>query len=247
MKKTNATEQEFRLSFQSNSSLIEFLSHYQDNPNFDWSFFSKKMSGDEDLIIQIISSFQDRIDFPNFTRNTNFKWSENMIFKYAEKINWTALSLNTNIHLTNNLLETFKTKWFWGHDYGSRKYTYYNSKSLSSNPCFPLDVFIIEKYSEYIDWRGLGLNPSLKVYNPVWEYCDEDEFEIVERNIHLLKHFKKYWEFERSTFCDDNAVISGVERTSIFDNKSINWKKSELRVFFEDEINKFNLKYNESI
>lgn len=247
MKKYNGLEQEFKLSFPSNLLLIEYLSINRENPNFDWTFFSRNLTGDEDLVMQIISTFEDKINFYELSKNTNFKWVENIIIKYADRIDWRALSLNTNVQITSKLLDLFKNKWIWGNDYGSRKYKYYNSKSLSSNPCFPLDVFILEKYSEFIDWRGLGLNPSLQVYNLVWEYCDDKDVELVERSIHILKHFKQYWKFERSTFIDDNAVIAGVERTSIFDNKSINWKIKELRKYFEEEIENFNIKYNESI
>lgn len=247
MKDKNIISQVFKLSFNDKETLFKYLHKVENDSHFDWSFFSKNMEGEEEMISELLASFIDFIDFYALSSNEKIKWTDKLIFKYDEKLNWRLLSLNTNLALTYYLLETYQEKWFWGHDYGSRKYNYYNKKSLSSNPAFPMDPFIIEKFKRQIDWRALGLNPALKVKALIWEYSTEEEEENVERSIYILKQFKEYWRYERSVFTDDNAVMTGDERTSLFDNKSINWKIKEIRDYFEAEISHFNKKYNESI
>jgi hypothetical protein len=240
-------EQSFLLSFETTQGLFDYLKSNKSNASFNWTYFSKNLKGEEELVNELLETFEEYLDFYSLSSNNNFKWTEKIINNFSDKINWYSLSVNPNLQLTNDILERFQDKWHWGHNYGSRKYGYYNKNSLSSNPSFPKDPFIIEKFKEKIDWRALGLNTSLSVYTPIWEYSDADEIEMVERNIFILKTFKEHWRYKRSTFIDDNACISGLEKTSIFDNKSINWKSSELRKFFDKEIEEFNNEYNESI
>ena len=79
-----------------------------------------------------------------------FKWSEELLTKYCNDIDWEELSANTEMLWTASILEKFKI--------------YINWKVLSS--CAPeklLTLKIIEQFADKWDWHELSNNYNLKL------------------------------------------------------------------------------------
>ena len=77
--------------------------------------------------------------------SSNFSWSEAMLEKYQDKVNWDEVTENRNIRWTTSMtesnIETFKERWNW--------------HELSNNSDVPFTEELLEKYADKWDWEQI--------------------------------------------------------------------------------------------
>lgn len=101
-----------------------------------WKNLSSKLSWTETLL----EKYQDKIDWSELSSNSNILWTIPMLQKYNNRINWDKLSSCADERvLTENCVEMFKDKWNWS--------------ELSSNSSITVPVF--EKFLDKWDWDAI--------------------------------------------------------------------------------------------
>ena len=100
----------------------------------------------------------------------NFEWTEQMLDKHKNQVDWKLISKNSNIVWTPNMLEKFKKFIDW--------------KELSSTGCETiLTGDILEQYKDYWDWSELSENTDLEMnYQLIDRFIDQwDWSELINR------------------------------------------------------------------
>ena len=102
----------------------------------------------------------------------NFKWTEAMLEKYADKIDWGKLSENSEMVWTQSILDRYKHLINWevlSSNYNEEIYTdanleryknYWNWSTLSDNRWYDLTMETVEKFENRWDWIKLINNHS---------------------------------------------------------------------------------------
>ncbi len=110
---------------------------------------------------QTLERYKDRVDWKEISDNCEILWTPSMLEKFKNRIDWTKLSSTCSMVLLNEAnLERFKNYWNWS--------------VLSENSYFRLTAALVEKYADMWDWSQL-INR-----------CSEDElytFEFLEKYI----------------------------------------------------------------
>lgn len=118
----------------------------------------------------MLEKYQDKVNWDEVTENRNIRWTLPMIQKFQKKINWDRFSeyADENV-LTEPTIEAFKERWNW--------------HELSSNNDLPLTYDLLEKYAERWDWEriidsyghdiyekdAIGFYEKFKDYIPVFK------------------------------------------------------------------------------
>ena len=125
----------------------------------------KELSSDFAWSEAMLEKYQDKVDWDEISENRNVRWTIPMIQKFQKKINWEKFSdyANENI-LTETIIEAFKDKWNW--------------HNLSNNGNVPMTDELLEKYADRWDWEQIIDN-----------YCDNL---YDKRAIELYEKFKAY-------------------------------------------------------
>ena len=97
----------------------------------------KELSGDFSWSETLLEKSQNSVDWDEISSNNNIRWTIHMIAKYSKRINWRIFSRNVN--LTPEVVEAFKDRWDW--------------HELSGNSYLQLSVQELEKYVDYLDWE----------------------------------------------------------------------------------------------
>ena len=101
-----------------------------------WKYLSEDLEWTETLL----EKYADKVDWKAISENRNVFWTVPMLKKFSKKVDWKVLSGNANrVWFTNAHLEAFKDKWDWN------EVVYH----------FPLSDAMIEKYADYVDWTML--------------------------------------------------------------------------------------------
>lgn len=193
-------EQCIKIKTETFAELVDEINTLDSKNILDWSFLSNNINSEIDL--------------------------ELFYSVYKKKIDWVALSKNTIANFTEAFLIKYKDSLQWG---GTRigsyaKYGSYELGGFSYNTAFPMRITFIEKVIEYIDWRSLGMNPSLKVFDPEKVYGPECSINDYYNQIPIFDILIKYWdkwEKEGSFFIAD--IYQGHSKDSIYDNPNIDW------------------------
>ena len=100
----------------------------------------KDLSGEYPWSEALLERFKDKVDWEAVSSNSDVAWTVTMIEKFKNRINWYELS-RTSIKslLTPEVVEQFKDRWDW--------------KELSGNSDLPIET--IRKMADYIDWKAL--------------------------------------------------------------------------------------------
>ena len=90
----------------------------------------------------MLEKYQDKVNWDEISENRNIRWTLPMIQKFQKKINWDRFSeyADENV-LTEPTIEAFKERWNW--------------HELSSNNDLPLTYDLLEKYAERWDWEHI--------------------------------------------------------------------------------------------
>ena len=102
----------------------------------------RQLSGEFPWSEQLLEKYQDKVDWKAVSVNDNMVWTASMLEKFKHFIDWDQLSRCTHqCILTAEMLERFKEYWNWG--------------ELSRNDCFDLDYELIDRYIDRWDWKFL--------------------------------------------------------------------------------------------
>lgn len=223
-------EQTVNIKVSSFHKLIENINYLDDRDLIDWDYLSENISYDVDIEL-FLEIYRDRINWEAFSKNTDVKWETDLIEKYENKLDFKKLSNNPYIPFTEELILQYLDKWEWDPNaYNGRtshKTGFTDLGGICYNPNFPINVNFIEKIEDYIDWRSLGMNKNLHIYNPT-SYGGEEyvpiDIDSMKENFEVIFKYWDNWFFERSHWFNDHAMMSGRSEDSIEDNKSINWE-----------------------
>lgn len=108
----------------------------------------KELSSDLNWTEALLEKFQDKIDWQELSENRNILWTIPMLQKFKHRINWDKLSRYADEKvLTENCIETFKEKWNWN--------------ELSSNSVITNEL--LDKFADKWDWESVidGYNNNL--------------------------------------------------------------------------------------
>ena len=108
----------------------------------------KELSSDLNWTEALLEKFQDKIDWQELSENRNILWTIPMLQKFKHRINWDKLSRYADEKtLTENCIETFKEKWNWS--------------ELSNN--YSITNQLLEKFADKWDWDSVidGYNNNL--------------------------------------------------------------------------------------
>lgn len=114
----------------------------------------KGLSGNLSWTEALLEKYQDKVDWQEVTMNLNILWTIPMLQKFKHRIHWDKLSecVGNNV-LTENCIETFKNKWNW--------------TELSRNCRFSLTIELLEKFANYWDWDEIINGRSDELYSNV--------------------------------------------------------------------------------
>jgi len=101
----------------------------------------KSVSGDFNWTEQLLEKYQDKVDWESVCRNSNVTWTVAMLEKFRKRIDWKALSGSTSQKsiLCPEVVEKFENCWDWS--------------ELSGNEDLPLET--VEKMADRIVWKEL--------------------------------------------------------------------------------------------
>lgn len=100
----------------------------------------KELSGDIAWTESMLERYKDKVDWEAVCNNSYVHWNVAMLEKFRRQIDWTALSNTNQISLlTPEIVGQFKTCWDW--------------TVLSSNDELPLET--IEAMADCINWKEL--------------------------------------------------------------------------------------------
>lgn len=99
----------------------------------------KELSGNFTWTETLLEKFYDKVDWKLISENRSIRWTLPMLNKFSRRVDWKALSQVNTEWFTEAHLEAFKDKWDW-----SELVHYYNLTEKQ-----------IDKYIDYINWEEL--------------------------------------------------------------------------------------------
>ena len=102
----------------------------------------KELSGELPWTEQLLEKYKDKVDWKEISTNRNIVWTVPMIEKFKRHIDWDCLSGSDNDHLfTAELLERYKDRWNW--------------QELSRNSSLPITDRLLEQFADLWDWSEI--------------------------------------------------------------------------------------------
>ena len=104
----------------------------------------KKLSNDFNWSETLLEKYQDKVDWYEISRNRNILWTIPMIQKFKNRINWDTFSEyfgEVEEVVMENIIETFKDKWNW--------------HELSQNSNVSLSFDLLDKFADLWDWEEI--------------------------------------------------------------------------------------------
>lgn len=102
-----------------------------------WKILSKNFEWSEALL----EKYQNEVDWEEISSNSNIRWTIPMVHKFAKRLDWKKFSGCVDEFLNTDTLETFKEQWDW--------------HELSGNSRAKFNVELLEKYADRVDWGEL--------------------------------------------------------------------------------------------
>ena len=102
----------------------------------------KKLSEDFPWTEKMLEKYQDKVDWEEVSGNWHIIWTPSMLDKFKRRIDWSKLSgrEEETLMATENI-ERFKDYWDW--------------KELSNNDALEWSIPLIELFIDYWDWERL--------------------------------------------------------------------------------------------
>lgn len=103
-----------------------------------WNILSEEFDWTESLL----EKYQENLNWKSISENRHIKWNLTMLDKFKERLHWDILSKEIlSEQITPEILEKFKDRWDW--------------HKLSANWHIDLTCETIDKYAECWDWKEL--------------------------------------------------------------------------------------------
>ena len=170
-------------------------------------FLSKSEKVISDFFINDFSLFIDLI-------SEYYPLDKSLIDKYQDRLDWQKLSINENIIWTNDLIESYLDKWYWGNTYDEDGYYEpVRIPGLNTNFSFPWSVDLIKKYNDKCDWNFISKNQNIiwniNLLNELKENLD---WSLIMENVnpHLII-------FYIDKYIDPNELRELKNKNSIFE------------------------------
>ena len=111
----------------------------------------KGLSQDFQWSEQLLEKYADKVDWHEVSGNNQMLWTASMLEKFKKRINWRELSGTSHQCLLNaDMLARFEQYWDW--------------HELSDNSSLELTCELLDKFIERWDWREIiGLYPRIGV------------------------------------------------------------------------------------
>ena len=118
--------------------------------NWDSDFMSqimdeaawKELSGEFPWSEQLLEKYRDKVDWNEVSGNSTMLWTASMLEKFRNKLDWNTLSRSGHRSiLTAELFERFKDRWDWS--------------ALSGNTDIEMTCELIDRFIDRWDWREL--------------------------------------------------------------------------------------------
>lgn len=131
-----------------------------------WKDLSSNFSWTEAML----EKYQDKVNWDEVSENRNICWTLPMIQKFQKKINWDRFSeyADENV-LIEPIIEAFKERWNW--------------HELSGNNNLPLTYGLLEKYADRWDWERIIDSYGHEIY-------DKEAIEFYEKFKDYIPVFK---------------------------------------------------------
>lgn len=111
----------------------------------------KELSENLDWTEQMLEKYKDKVNWEYISGNRNIEWTSDMLEKFKELIDWMELSdTSCTTILTESCLEQFKGYWDWS--------------KLSGNESLKLNYQLIDKFADMWDWTALINRWKEKIY-----------------------------------------------------------------------------------
>lgn len=102
----------------------------------------KELSNNFNWSETLLEKYQDKVNWDEISKNRSIRWTVPMIQKFKNRINWDSFSEYIDEDsLTDSILDTFKDKWNW--------------HKLSSNGGVTLSYDLLDKYADLWDWEEI--------------------------------------------------------------------------------------------
>ena len=115
-----------------------------------WDYISENNELNEEML----EKYADKLNWQIVAGNDSIQWTEKLLEKWVNRIDWECISRRGNESLfTPEVVEHFADRWNWS--------------ALSGNSNFKLDYDIIDKYIDRWDWHELinrYINDEDKLY-----------------------------------------------------------------------------------
>lgn len=99
----------------------------------------KELSGELPWTEQMLEKYKDKVDWKEISTNRIIVWTVPMLEKFKGRVDWDELSGSDNEHLfTAELLERYKNLWNW--------------RELSRNSSLQLTDELLEQFADRWDW-----------------------------------------------------------------------------------------------
>lgn len=99
----------------------------------------KELSGRFNWSETLLEKYQDKLDWDEVSDNREIQWTIPMLEKFKDRINWDAFSMNPNKHLlTEAFIEAFQDKWNWS--------------KLSDCYYLKITYELLDKFADKWDW-----------------------------------------------------------------------------------------------
>lgn len=129
----------------------------------------------------LLDTFSAKIDwygsddscFDSIVSNSGIYWDDEMIERYAYKINFEKLSAKSNVDWTEALLDRYLPKW--------------NLVELAHNETIPWTLRLFDKYLDqsYLTYSGVQTNPMLISFGFIEKYKDFFDWKFISSNPEL--------------------------------------------------------------
>ena len=102
----------------------------------------KEISGNFQWTEQMLEKYKNQVDWKEISRNSNIVWTPSMLERFKKSIDWKELSRTScETILTEECLEQFKDYWDWS--------------ELSDNNDLELNYQMIDRFVDLWDWSEL--------------------------------------------------------------------------------------------
>ena len=102
----------------------------------------KELSSNFNWSESLLEKYQDKVNWDEISENRNIRWTISMVHTFRKDINWDKFSAYADESiLTEYYIEVFKDKWNW--------------HELSNNGNVPMTDELLEKFADRWDWEQI--------------------------------------------------------------------------------------------